>query len=97
MLKLQEVLDFIQNSDQLELGQIMRVSSIRKSEVNYDAKQLFRVGDKVGIEHEKINPDDVYIINKINRKNIIVSKEELSEISPSIFTWRVDTGLLSKK
>ena len=44
MLKLQEVLDFIKNADQLEIAQITRVASIRKSEVNYDVKSSFRVG-----------------------------------------------------
>ena len=43
MLKLQEVLDFIKNADQLEIAQITRVASIRKSEVNYDVKSSFRV------------------------------------------------------
>ena len=56
MLKLQEVLDFIKNADQLEIAQITRVASIRKSEVNYDVKGSFRVGDIVGINHKKMDP-----------------------------------------
>ena len=66
MLKLQEVLDFIKNADQLEIAQITRVASIRKSEVNYDVKGSFRVGDIVGINHKKIDPKQTFRIIKIN-------------------------------
>ena len=85
MLKLQEVLDFIKNADQQELAQIMWVSSIRKSEVNYDVKTSFRIGDTVSIDHKKISPNETFRITKINAKNIKVQGERGSyTVAPSL-------------
>ena len=89
MLKLQEVLDFIQNANQLEIAQITRVVSIRKSEVNYDVKESFRVGDTVSIDHKKISPNATFRITKINNKNIKVQGDK--------GTYTVSPGLLVKK
>ena len=96
MLKLQEVLDFIKNSDQQELAQIMRVSSIRKSEVNYDVKTSFRVGDTVGINHKTVSPKDSFRIIKINAKNINVQKINVGDGRVAGII-RVSPGLLVKK
>jgi hypothetical protein len=85
MLKLQEVLDFIKNADQLEIAQITRVTSIRKSEVNYDVKSSFRIGDNVGINHKKISPNVTFRITIINAKNIKVQGDRGSyTVSPSL-------------
>jgi hypothetical protein len=89
MLKLQEVLDFIQNANQLEIAQITRVVSIRKSEVNYDVKESFRVGDTVSINHKKISPNETFRITKINAKNIKVQGDR--------GTYTVSPSLLVKK
>ena len=89
MLKLQEVLDFIKNADQLEIAQITRVVSIRKSEVNYDVKESFRVGDTVSIDHKKISPNATFRIIKINAKNIKVQGDK--------GTYTVSPSLLVKK
>ncbi len=85
MLKLQEVLDFIKNANQLEMAQITRVVSIRKSEVNYDVKASFRVGDTVGIDHKKIGSNETFRVIKINAKNIKVQGERGSyTVAPSL-------------
>jgi len=92
MLKLQEVLDFIKNADQLEIAQITRVASIRKSEVNYDVKGSFRVGDIVGINHKKMDPKQNFRVIKINAKNIKVQASDVVDgriggmytVSPSL-------------
>ena len=92
MLKLQEVLDFIKNANQLEMAQITRVVSIRKSEVNYDVKASFRVGDTVGINHRKVDPNQIFRIIKINSKNIKVQASNVDKgrvggmftVSPSL-------------
>ena len=92
MLKLQEVLDFIQNANQLEIAQITRVASIRKSEVNYDVKGSFRVGDIVGINHKKMDPKQNFRVIKINAKNIKVQASDVADgriggmytVSPSL-------------
>ena len=96
MLKLQEVLDFIKNADQLEIAQITRVASIRKSEVNYDVKSSFRVGDTVGIDHKKMDPKRNFRIIKINNKNIKVQASDVTDGRVGgMFT--VSPGLLVKK
>lgn len=89
MLNLNEVLDFIKKADRQELSQIMNASSIRKSEVNYDVKQSFRIGDTVGINHKKISPNENFRVIKINAKNIKVQGDR--------GTYSVTPSLLIKK
>ena len=72
MSNLNEVLEFIKNSDLQEFNSIKNAVSIRKSELAWDAKLSFRVGDMVGIDHKKINPNDTFKVIKINSKNIKV-------------------------
>ena len=96
MLKLQEVLDFIQNANQLEIAQITRVASIRKSEVGSLHKSSFRIGDIVGINHKKIDPKQTFRIIKINNKNIKVQANPgVDNRVGGMFT--VSPGLLVKK
>ena len=96
MLKLQEVLDFIKNADQLEIAQITRVASIRKSEVNYDVKGSFRVGDVVGINHKKMDPKQNFRVIKINAKNIKVQASDVADGRIGGM-YTVSPGLLVKK
>ena len=96
MLKLQEVLDFIKNADQLEIAQITRVASIRKSEVNYDVKGSFRIGDIVGINHKKIDPKQILEVIKINAKNIKVQASDVGDGRIGGM-YTVSPGLLVKK
>ena len=72
MVNLKEVLEFIHNSDQSEINQIKYAVAIRRSELDYDAKVSFRVGDIVGIDHKKIDPKQDFRVIKINSKNIKV-------------------------
>ena len=85
MTNLKEVLEFIKNSDLQEFNSIKNAVSIRKSELAYDAKLSFRVGDMVGIDHKKINPNDTFKITKINSKNIKVQGDNGSyTVAPSL-------------
>ena len=85
MSNLNEVLEFIKNSDLQEFNSIKNAVSIRKSELAYDAKLSFRVGDMVGIDHKKINPNDTFKITKINSKNIKVQGDNGSyTVAPSL-------------
>ena len=85
MSNLKEVLEFIKNSDLQEFNKIKNAVSIRKSELAYDAKLSFRVGDMVGIDHKKINPNDTFKITKINSKNIKVQGDNGSyTVAPSL-------------
>jgi|TARA_R100000781_G_scaffold70163_3_gene44089 hypothetical protein len=92
MSNLKEVLEFIKNSDLQEFNKIKNAVSIRKSELAYDAKSSFRVGDIVGIDHKKIDPKQNFRITKINNKNIKVQASDVGDgrvggmytVSPSL-------------
>jgi len=49
-------------------------------------KDDFKVGDVVGINHKKVNPNDTFIIVKINIKNIGVkgANGQMIRVSPSL-------------
>jgi len=85
MSNLNEVLEFIKNSDQSEINKIREAVSIRRSELNYSHKSSFRVGDTVGIDHKKISPSETFRVTKINSKNIKVQGDRGSyTVSPSL-------------
>lgn len=92
MSNLQEVLEFIKNSEKSDLKSIYNSYAIRMSEIKNEVKNSFRVGDIVGIDHKKINPSDNFRITKINNKNIKVvsSSDRFKE-------YTVSPGLLIKK
>tara|TARA_B100001769_G_C21717192_1_gene394858 strand:+ start:287 stop:571 length:285 start_codon:yes stop_codon:yes gene_type:complete len=73
MSNLQEVLEFIKNSnDKSDLKSIYNAYSIRMSELRQEVKDSFRVGDIVGIDHKTMDPNKTFRITKINNKNIKV-------------------------
>jgi len=92
MSNLQEVLEFIKNSEKSDLKSIYNSYAIRMSEIKNEVKNSFRIGDIVGIDHKKINPSDNFRITKINNKNIKVvsSSDRFKE-------YTVSPGLLIKK
>ena len=93
MSNLQEVLEFIKNSnDKSDLKSIYNAYAIRMSEIKNDIKNTFRIGDIVGIDHKKISSSEDLRIYKINNKNIKVvsSSDFLKE-------YTVSPGLLIKK
>ena len=90
MSNLQEVLEFIKNSnDKSDLKSIYNAYSIRMSELRQEVKDTFRVGDIVGIDHKKIPSDLNFRIIKINPKNI--------KVQGDINTYTVSPSLLIKK
>ena len=85
MIKLSQVLEFIQNADQSEIRSIKNAVAIKRSELAYDAKLSFRIGDTVSIDHKKMDPNAIFRITKINSKNIKVSGDKGSyTVSPSL-------------
>jgi hypothetical protein len=96
MSNVNEVLEFIKNSDLQEFNKIKNAVSIRKSELAYDAKVSFRVGDIVGIDHKKIDPKQNFRVIKINTKNI---KVQASDVGPGRVggQYTVAPSLLVKK
>ncbi len=96
MLNLNEVLEFIKNSDSQEFNQIRNAVAVRKSELAYDAKSSFRVGDTVGINHKKVDPKQTFRIVKINNKNIKVQASNVGDGRIGGM-FNVSPGLLVKK
>ena len=96
MLNLKEVLEFIKNSDSQEFNQIRNAVAVRKSELAYDAKVSFRIGDTVGIDHKKIDPKQTFRIIKINNKNIKVQASDVGDGRIGGM-FNVSPGLLVKK
>jgi hypothetical protein len=92
MSNLNEVLEFIKNSDLQEFNSIKNAVSIRKSELAWDAKLSFRVGDMVGIDHKKISPNETFRVTKINSKNIKVQGDKGSyTVAPSLLVKKTFT------
>ena len=96
MTNLNEVLEFIKNSDQSELNKIRNQVSIRKSELDYSTKTSFRIGDIVGIDHKKIDPKQNFRITKINNKNIKVQASDVGDGRIGGM-YTVSPGLLIKR
>ena len=89
MTNLNEVLEFIKNSEKSELKSIYNAYAIRMSEIRHEEKESFRVGDIVGINHKKIPSDINFRVIKINPKNI--------KVQGDISTYTVSPGLLVKR
>ncbi len=53
---------------------------------NVLTKEDFKVGDIVGINHKKVNPNDTFTVYKINSKNIGVkgANGAMMRVSPSL-------------
>ena len=92
MSNLDQVLEFIKNSNQSEISEIRRQVEVRRSEISYDIKSEFRVGDIVGINHKKISLNEQFRITKINNKNIKVVSS-----SDRFREYTVSPGLLVKR
>ena len=89
MSNLQEVLEFIKNSEKSELKSIYNGYSNRMSVLKNEVKNSFSVGDIVGIDHKKIPSDLNFRIIKINPTNI--------KVKGDISTYTVSPGLLVKR
>ena len=93
MSNLDQVLEFIKNSNQSEISDIRRQVEIRRSELSYEIRNSFEVGDIVGINHKKISSSDTFRITKINNKNIKVISTDAGPknqytVSPSLLVKR---------
>ena len=96
MTNLNEVLEFIKNSNLEEFTKIRFATDVRRSELRHDAKESFKVGDIVGIDHKKVNPKDTFTIIKINSKMIKVEKRNVGNGMVGA-QMRVSPSLLVKK
>ena len=96
MSNLQEVLEFIKNSEKSELKSIYNAYAIRMSEIRHEEKESFRVGDIVGINHKKMDPKQNFRVIKINSKNIKVQASDVGDGRIGGM-YTVSPGLLVKR
>ena len=92
MSNLNEVLEFIKNSEKSELKSIYNGYSNRMSVLKNEVKNSFNVGDIVGIDHKKIPSSVDFRITKINNKNI-----KVVSTSDRFNMYTVSPGLLVKR
>ena len=92
MSNLNEVLEFIKNSEKSDLKSIYNSYAIRMSEIKNEIKNLFRVGDIVGIDHKKIPSSVDFRITKINNKNI-----KVQGVDDLFSVYTVSPGLLVRR
>ena len=92
MSNLNEVLAFIKNAEKSDLKSIYNSYAIRMSEIKNEIKNLFRVGDIVGIDHKKIPSSVDFRITKINNKNI-----KVQGVDDLFSVYTVSPGLLVKR
>ena len=92
MSNLNEVLAFIKNEEKSDLKSIYNSYAIRMSEIKNEIKNLFRVGDIVGIDHKKIPSSVDFRITKINNKNI-----KVQGVDDLFSVYTVSPGLLVRR
>ena len=92
MSNLQEVLEFIKNSEKSELKSIYNGYANRMSVLKNEVKNSFSVGDIVGIDHKKIPSSVDFRITKINNKNI-----KVQGVDDLFSVYTVSPGLLVKR
>ena len=96
MTNLNQVLEFIKNSEKSELKSIYNAYAIRMSEIRHEQKESFRVGDIVGINHKKMDPKQNFRVIKINSKNIKVQASDVGDDRIGGM-YTVSPGLLVKR
>ena len=92
MSNLQEVLEFIKNSEKSELKSIYNGYANRMSVLKNEVKNSFNVGDIVGIDHKKIPSSVDFRITKINYKNI-----KVQGVDDLFSVYTVSPGLLVRR
>ena len=92
MSNLNEVLEFIKNSEKSELKSIYNGYANRMSVLKNEVKNSFNVGDIVGIDHKKIPSSVDFRITKINNKNI-----KVQGVDDLFSVYTVSPGLLVKR
>ena len=73
MTNLENVKDFIRTANREELSEIRTIFNRAVTLIQKEEKSQFQVGDKVTVVHEKIDPNEVFVIKRINKKTISVA------------------------
>lgn len=75
MTNLENVKDFIRTANREELKEIRLIFNRATTLIQEEEKSQFKIGDKVTIVHESRDPEQVFVIERINKKTIsIVSR-----------------------
>ena len=72
MTTIEEVKDFLRTANRDELNEIRSIFNRAVTLIQKEEKSQFKVGDKVTVVHESRDPNEVFVIEKINRKTISV-------------------------
>jgi len=66
------------------------VGTIGGTKVSKPQEGNFKVGDKVGIDHKKINPTQVFIVTKVNRETVQVKDDrgKLYKVTASLLFFK---------
>ena len=91
-MELNQVLEFIKNSEKSELKSIYNGYANRMSVLKNEVKNSFNVGDIVGIDHKKIPSSVDFRITKINNKNI-----KVQGVDDLFSVYTVSPGLLVRR
>jgi ribosomal protein S17 len=93
MPNLDQVVSSIKSMSKEQLKEVYDAYAIRMSEVRYNEKSSFKIGDIVKINHKSVSQEDTFRIIKVMTKNIKVVKTNVAEgrIAGEI---RVSPGLL---
>ena len=94
MTTIEEVKDFLRTANREELNEIRPVFNRAITLIQKEEKSQFRVGDKVTIVHESKDPNEVFIIEKINRKTISVAAFPPNPFV--MYKFKVSPNLLKK-
>lgn len=72
MTNLENVKDFIRTANREELNEIRLIFNRATTLIQEEEKSQFKIGDKVTIVHESRDPEQVFVIERINKKTISI-------------------------
>lgn len=89
-MNIEEVKDFIRTANRDELNDIRKIFNRAVTLITKDEVIQFTKGDRVTINHRSKDPNEVFIVERVNKKTISISKES----SYSIQKFKVSPNLL---
>ena len=72
MTTIEEVKDFLRTANRDELNEIRTIFNRAVTLIQKEEKSQFNLGDKVTIVHESRDPNEVFVIERINKKTISI-------------------------
>jgi hypothetical protein len=87
MTTIEEVKDFLRTANRDELNEIRSIFNRAVTLIQKEEKSQFNLGDKVTIVHESRDPNEVFVIERINKKTISIaaySTNQKFKVSPNL-------------